>query len=288
MGNSTLYLACVLIWGSTWHVITYQFGIVPPAVSVAYRFALAAAMLLAWCAACGRSLRFTPRQHGWMALQGALLFGINYVFVYLSETHISSGLTALTFASMAFWNMLGARVFFGTPVSRRALGGASVGVAGVALVFAPELTQFSADRDSLAGLAFGLAATISASLGNLTAARNQRARLPVQQQNGCGMLYGSLLVGAFAWASGQPLVFDGSAHYVLSLAYLALFGSVLAFGGYLTLLGRIGADRAGYVAVAIPVVAVALSTLFEDFRWHTATLIGIAMVVLGNVMVLRK
>jgi drug/metabolite transporter (DMT)-like permease len=288
VSSVSLYVTCVLIWGSTWLAITYQLGQVPPSVSVAYRFALAAAILLAYCGVRALPLRYTPRDHAWMALQGLLLFGANYVLVYLSEGHISSGLTAVIFSSMAFWNILGMRYFYRTPLRPAALLGAGLGVVGVAIVFAPELTVFSNGRAGMLGLTYGLAGTLAASLGNITAARNQGRGLPVVQQNAFGMLYGGLLVTLFALLTGQKFVFEYTVPYTLSLLYLALFGSVLAFGGYLTLLGRIGADRAGYVTVAIPIVAVLLSTFFEGFRWHPATVLGIALCVVGNVLVLRK
>jgi len=155
-------------------------------------------------------------------------------------------------------------------------------------VFGPELTIFSKDGGGILGLGYGLAATLAASLGNITAARNQRHGLPIVQQNTFGMFYGALLVTLFALLTGERFVFENTLSYNLSLLYLALFGSVLAFGGYLTLLGRIGADRAGYISVAIPIVAVLLSTLFEGFRWHPATVLGIALCVLGNVLVLQR
>ena len=116
MNSASLYVACVLIWGSTWLAITYQLGQVPPAVSVAYRFTLAAAILLVYCGVRALPLRYTVRDHVWMALQGLLLFGANYVLVYLSEAHISSGLTAVIFSSIAFWNILGMRYFYQTPL----------------------------------------------------------------------------------------------------------------------------------------------------------------------------
>jgi drug/metabolite transporter (DMT)-like permease len=288
MSSVSLYIACVLIWGSTWLAITFQLGQVPPAVSVAYRFALASVMLLAYCVVRRLPMRYTLRDHAWIALQGLLLFGANYVLVYLSEGHVSSGLTAVIFSSMAFWNILGMRYFYATPLRPAALIGAALGILGVAIVFAPELTLFSKDRSGMLGLGYGLAATLAASLGNITAARNQRHGLPVVQQNAFGMLYGALLVTLFALLTGERFVFENTMSYTLSLLYLALFGSVLAFGAYLTLLGRIGADRAGYITVAIPIVAVLLSTLFEGFRWQPATVLGITLCVLGNVLVLRK
>lgn len=287
MNNLGLYLSSVLIWGSTWYAITFQLGKVPPEVSVAYRFALASAILFLWCGARGLRLAFSWRDHAWMALQGALLFGINYVLVYLAEGQISSGLVAVAFSSIVFLNILGAQLFFGTPVTRLMLVGAALGIGGVALVFLPELGRAAADHRTVRGLAYAIISTVFASLGNLLASRNQRMGLPVIQLNTFGMMYGALFVGLYALFAGRPFVFDGSVGYLLSISYLALFGSVLAFGAYLTLVGRIGAGRAGYVGAAIPIVALLLSTFFEALRWHVYTILGIAFCVGGNILVLR-
>jgi drug/metabolite transporter (DMT)-like permease len=288
MSNLGLYLSSVLIWGSTWLAITFQLGKVPPEVSVAYRFALASLILFLWCGGRGLQLMFSWREHLWMALQGAMLFGINYVLVYLAEGQISSGLVAVAFSLIVFLNILGARAFFGSPVKASMLVGAVLGVGGVALVFLPELGGAAENDRTLRGLAFAVASAVSASFGNMLAARNQRHGLPVVQLNTFGMMYGALFVGLFAAAVGRPFTFDVSTGYLLSLCYLALFGSVLAFGAYLTLVGRIGADRAGYTAAAIPIVALLLSTFFEALHWHVYTVLGIAFCLSGNIMVLRR
>lgn len=283
-----LYLAAVLIWGSTWLAITFQLGKVPAEVSVVYRFALASALLLGWCLVRRLRLAFPWRDHLWMALQGSLLFGLNYVCVYLAETHINSGLVAVVFSLIVFLNIVGMRIVFATAFRSAMLIGALLGVAGVVLVFLPELGRMSAKGSSALGLAYALGGTVSASLGNLVAVRNQRRGLPVIQLNTFGMFYGALLVAAYSLLRDRPFVFDASPAYLLSLVYLALFGSVLAFGAYLTLVGRIGADRAGYAAAAIPIVALLLSTAFEGLRWHVYTVLGILCCVGGNVLVLWK
>jgi drug/metabolite transporter (DMT)-like permease len=287
MSSLGLYAAAVLIWGSTWIAITFQLGQVPPEVSVAYRFALASFILLAWCGARGLRLAFPWRDHLWMALQGALLFGINYVCVYLAEGRIHSGLVALIFSLMVFLNIVGARVFFGTPLNPTAVLGATLGVSGVAVIFLPQLTPSSGAGSPGLGIALALVGTVSASLGNMVASRNQGRGLPVVQLNAFGMFYGALLVGLYALAIGRPFVFDGSTRYLLSLFYLALFGSVFAFGAYLTLIGRIGAGRAGYAMVAIPMVALLISTVFEGLPWRLGTLFGAGLCLAGNALVLR-
>lgn len=289
MNNLTLYLVSVLIWGSTWLAITFQYGRVPPEVSVAYRFALGSALLGAWCLARGLRLRFTLREHGWLALQGALMFGLNYACVYLAEQHIPSGLMALIFSLLAILNLLGARAFFGTPLTPGVLAGAALGIAGVALVCLPGLRQAFHGHAGLGpGLAFALLGTVGASASNLLAQRNHRAGLPVLQGTAWAMGYGAAFVALYALAAGRPFVLDLSTRYVGSLLYLSVFGSVVAFSAYLTLLGRIGAGRAGYTTVAIPVVALALSTTFEGLRWGWTLAAGAALCLAGNLLVLPR
>lgn len=287
MSNATLYLVSVLIWGSTWIAITFQYGSVAPEVSVAYRFALAAALLAAWCLARGKSLRFSGRQHGWLALQGVLMFGINYVCVYVAEQRIPSGLMAVIFSLLAILNPVGARLWFGTPLAGRTLGAGLLGVAGVALIFLPGAAAFLGPR-AASGLALGLAGAVAASLSNLVAQRNHAHGIPVLQGNAIGMAYGAAFVALYCALAGRPFVLDLSARYLGSLAFLAVFGSILAFGAYLTLVGRIGAGRAGYAMVAIPLVALALSTAFEGLRWQWNLALGASLCLAGNLLVLAR
>jgi len=288
MNNLTLYLASVLIWGSTWIAITFQYGRVPPEVSVAYRFGLAAVLLAAWCLLRRLNLRYTLREHGWMALQGALMFGLNYVCVYLAEQRIPSGLMAVIFSLMAILNLLGARVFFGTPVPGKALWGTALGVTGVGFICLPGVSATVRGGSVRVGLVLALVGTVAASFSNLVSQRNQRQGIPVVQGNMISMSYGALFVALYAWMAGHPFVFDGSLRYVASLTFLAVFGSILAFGAYLTLVGRIGAGRAGYAMVAIPVVALALSTALEGLRWHGWLVAGVPLCLLGNLLVLPR
>jgi drug/metabolite transporter (DMT)-like permease len=281
-----LYLTSVLIWGSTWLAITFQFGTVPPVVSVAYRFALAGLILLAWARIKGLRLRFSAGEHLWMALQGLLLFGINYMCVYLAEAEVTSGLVAVVFSLLVVLNIVGTRIVFGTPLKRPTMLGAVLGIGGIVLVFLPEIGRGTGKGDPTLGVLFALGGAVTASLGNIVASRNHGRGLPVVQMNTFGMLYGALFVAAFALVTRQPFLFDWSPRYLLSLAYLAVFGSILAFGAFLVLLGRIGADRAGYITVAIPIVALLLSAFFEGLRWHMSLALGILLCVAGNVAVL--
>jgi drug/metabolite transporter (DMT)-like permease len=245
-------------------------------------------MLLAYSAIRRRPLLFRARDHLWIALQGILMFGLNYVGVYLAEQVLTSGLVAVIFSLVVSMNAVGMRVFFAKPIRATTIVAAIIGVAGVALVFWPEMRDLSSSPADLRGLGVALAATVIASLGNMVAMRIHRRQLPVMQVNAWAMLYAAMLVALIALASGQRFSFDLSWPYVASLLYLSLFGSALAFGAYVTLMRRIGADRASYTAVAIPVVALLLSSLFEQLRWQLATLAGVALCVAGNVLMLRR
>jgi len=282
-----LFVIASAIWGSTWLGIKYQLTDVAPEVSVAYRFALAAAMLAAWCLASGRSLRFSRNDHVYLAAVGVTLFGLNYIGIYWAERFVTSGLVAVLFSTIVFLNPIGMRVFFGAPLTARTFVAAAMGVAGVALLFLPELLQARGGGAVAYGIVFGLGSTVIASGGNLIAQRNQRAGIPTLSGNAWGMAYGALVAVVMASVQGLAWTFDPRPGYVFSLVYLALFGSVVAFGAYLTLLKRIGATRAAYTAVATPVIALGLSTLVEGYRWTWVGGLGVALAITGNALALR-
>jgi drug/metabolite transporter (DMT)-like permease len=288
MTNLIFYFTTVLIWGSTWLAITYQLGDVDPILSVAYRFTLASLLLLAFAALRKINLRFSARQHVFFGLQGALLFSLNYLLVYLAELRLTSGLVAVIFSMLVFLNILIGALLLGTPVRRNVLLGALIGLAGISLVFLPELSAFSLADRGFVGLLIGLGGTLLASTGNIVAAYNQREGLPVVQTNAFGMGYGAMLMFGIALLAGTPFRFETTPSYIASLAYLALFGSVIAFGAYLTLLGRIGADRAAYASLLFPLVALGFSTVFEGYRWSGAALVGVVLVLAGNLLVLSR
>ncbi len=282
----TLFAVASVIWGSTWLAITFQLGVVDAEVSVVYRFALAAAILFVACALRRRPLGFPPRVHALMAAQGATLFGLNYVGVYLAEQYVASGLVAVAFSTLVFMVPIGARVFYGTPLLPRVVLGALLGVAGVAALFLPELRTATAGGSTALGVAYALGSTVIAAVGNLVTVRLHRDEVPVMSGTAWGMGYGALTAAAVAWAGGSSWGFDWRASYVISLAYLAVFGSIVAFGAYFKLIERVGAGRASFTAVAIPVVAMALSTLFEDYRWTATAAVGVALALAGNYLAL--
>ena len=286
--SASLYLASVLIWGSTWYAIKFQLGTVAPEISLVYRFALAAIILLSFCTLTGRSLRYSLRQHGFIALQGLFLFSSNYLIFYWATSLLTSGIVALMFSTVILMNIINGAIFMRLAVSRRVILGACFGIAGIASIFWAELSAVDNNADTWRGLWMCLLATYFASIGNIISARNQKNSIPVIQTNAWGMGYGALVMAAYALVSGVPYNYDPSFDYSVSLIYLSVFGSILAFGSYLTLVGRIGADKAAYAAVLFPVIALGISTIFENYQWSLRAVSGFALVLLGNYIVLTK
>lgn len=288
MFNTSLYGITVLIWGTTWIAITYQLGVVPPELSVAYRFALAALLVFLWAWIRGHRLRFALSTHLLLAVMGACMFCFNFYFFYLAAAYLTSGLLAVVFSTAAVMNIINGRVLLGRRSEPRTLLGATLGILGVAALFWPEVRSLDLGDSGMVGLLLSLAGTFCFSLGNIASAWAQTEGLPVLACNAWGMAYGAAIMLLVTLLGGASITFDPGFAYVSSLLYLALFGSVIAFGAYLTLLGRIGADRAAYATVLFPLVALAISTFVEDYVWSAAALLGVVLVLAGNLLILTR
>ena len=288
MNNAILYVITVLIWGSTWLAIEFQLGVVQPEVSIVYRYLLASAVLFIWCKIRGLSLKFKVKDHRFFVLLGLLLFSLNYIFAYRAQIFITSALAAIAFSTMLWINIVLSRLVFGTRASGRVLVGAALGIVGIIVLFAPQVGSISLTDGVFFGSLLALAGATTASCGNMVSQAAQKRTLPVVETNTWSMFYGALLTCIVALASGHEFNFDATFTYITSLVYLAVFGSVVAFGAYLTLLGRIGAHKAGYATVMFPVVALVLSIAFEGLQPGLTIIVGATLVLLGNLLVLKK
>ncbi len=286
--NTALYAITVLIWGSTWLAIEFQLGVVEPEVSIVYRYLLASAVLFFYCKIRKLKLIFNVKYHLWFALLGFFLFCLNYVLAYRAQVHISSALAAILFSTIVWINILLSRLIFRTRAGLPVLAGAMLGISGLIVLFAPQIGGVTLTNGVLYGSALAFLGACASSCGNMVSQLAQKRSLPVMQANAWGMFYGALLTAAIAVIQGHPFNFDATFTYIASLVYLAVFGSVVAFGAYLTLLGRIGAHRSGYAAVMFPVVALILSILFEGLSLNFSILLGTALVLAGNVLVLKE
>ncbi|MDH3614582.1 MAG: DMT family transporter [Gammaproteobacteria bacterium] len=283
-----LYASVVLIWGSTWAAIPFQLGVVAAEVSVGYRFGIAALLLYAYALLSRRRIRLPANAYIFVILQGTLLFCLNYLLVYYATARITSGLVAVLFSSIVLFNAINERIFFKTQIDGRLVIAGLLGLTGIAMIFWPEVSMISFEDNTVVGILLMLMGTILASFGNMTAVVNTRHELPVVAVNAHAMAWSALLSLLIAALLGREFNFSLQPGYVISLAYLAVFGSAIAFGCYLALIRRIGSARAAYSSVLFPVVALAISTFVEGYRWTVIAAVGIILTLAGNWLILRS
>jgi drug/metabolite transporter (DMT)-like permease len=253
---------------------------------VAWRFLLAGGLIAAWCGVRGQPLRFNAAQHGALAILGFTMYSVAYICVYLAEETLASGLVAVGYSASPLLAMFGMRAFFGQPLTMRMAIGSLFGIAGIVLVFWPEFARLSQNRGAAQGAFFTALAVLVSVVGGLLAHRNHQRGLFGPGSMAWSMAYGGIFALLIALALGRSLGIDLSPTYLASLVYLALVGTIAAFAAWLTLLGRIGPARASYVGVMVPVLALAISTVFENLAWHPFMVLGMLVSIAGNVLVL--
>lgn len=283
-----LYTVTIFIWGSSWSAIKFQLGSVDPLVSVAHRMALAAVLCLLLTLLTKGLVRLRLADHLRIFVQGLCLFSGNYLLIYAATADLSTGLVAVTFSTMVILNALGAAMFLGVPLRPAVVAGGLLGLLGMGALFLPELGSLSWSDPRLRALCICFLGTTCASAGNMIAAGSLKRGLPVLTCNSWGMFYGAVTLYAAALLFKIPITLDYSADYLLSLLYLSFFATVLAFWAYISLIGRIGADRAAYTTLVFPVVALLISSVVEDYRWTLWSLLGLLLVVGGNWLAMRS
>lgn len=277
-----------LIWGSTWLVIRGQLGVVPPSWSVTYRFLVAGIVMAVYAMIRREPLRLDARGWRFALVLGLAQFCLNFNFVYRAEMHITSGLVAVVFALMLLPNAVFGRIFLGQQLGRQLIVGMAIAMAGVTLLFVREMRlDPRGPVEVLTGIGFTVLAIFSASTANVMQGTQTARAYPMIPMLAVAMLLGALVDGAFAWATTGPPVFDPTFTYVAATLYLGVFASAIAFPLYFGVLRVIGPAKAAYSGVLVPVIAMCLSTLFENYRWSVLAAVGAALVIGGLIVALR-
>jgi drug/metabolite transporter (DMT)-like permease len=282
-----LYATSVLVWGLSWIAMHYQVAQVAPAVSIVWRFVIAAPLMFALAFLRGERLWFPLADHRYLLGLGAAIFSTNFLLFYYAAQHVASGLLSIAFSLASVGNVVLGALVFGARIERRVVIGGALGVGGVAAMFYPELGGLRLDGAGLIGLALALGGTLSFCTGNMISVAAQRRKLPIFASTAWSMMYGGSFVTLLALARGDSFTVEWSVTYLGGLLYLAIAGSFIAFAVYFTLLGRIGAARTGYTTVMYPVVALLVSTFAENYQWTIIAVFGLAAVLIGNVLILR-
>jgi len=288
MTNILLYIAVVLIWGSSWIMVKFQLGVVPPEASILYRIGIAAMLMFGWAAVRRLPLRFSLQDHGVMALQGFLIFSTNFYLFYMAAAYLTTGLISVVFSTASAMTLLFISLLQRRPPPMRVLLGAALGILGIGIIFWPEVKGFSVQPGAGLGLLLSIGGTASFSLGSIVSARNHAAGLSVRTSTAWAMVYGVVFLFAYLVVNGQRFGFDPRLPYVASMLYLSIIASVAGFASYFALLGRIKPERATYATVLFPIVALTISTLFEGYHWTAVAFVGVLLTLAGNVFVLTK
>ena len=286
--NFILFGITLFCWSPTWYVIKLQLGYVDPLISVFYRFLVASIIIFIYLIIKKKNLKFSLDHHVWFLFFGICLYSLNYIFFYLSNTYLISAFPAIVFSTVVIMNIFGENFYFKKKASLKTLIGASVGMIGVIIIFNDEIFDFSFKNGTHVGLFLALFGTFCASTGNMIHQRNLNHNFPLIETIAYSMLYGSLVTLLITQIKETELLFEYSFNYIASLAYLSIVGSIFAFIFYLRLLEKVGAGRAGYVGVVMPVLALLISTIFENLEWQIDLIIGLPILIIGAVLVIDQ
>lgn len=287
MTNVVLFLSTVLIWGTTWIAIAMQIGPVPVLLSVFYRFALAAIVLVAALALTGRLKVPSLKQQPFVLAQALSLFCCNFLCFYYAASYVPSGLISVVFSLATVYNAINARLFFGDPIKPRTLLAAALGALGLVLLFGPDMfIAFKAE--SWKGIGLSALGTLFFSLGNMASRRNSASGLSPVTANAWGMTYSSIALLILVAVTHTSIVLPPDGRYLAALLYLSVIGSVVGFTAYLMLVSRIGSQKAAYATVLFPVVALTLSSIYENYHFTWLSITGLLLTLAGNVVIFAR
>ncbi len=283
-----LYAITVLSWSGSWYALKLQVGVVPVQVSLFWRFVIASSIMLIWALVTRVNLRFPLTIHLKFVAMGIFIFCLNFTLFYYASNWIASGLLSVVFSLASVFNIILAVIFLKLRPTTNMIIGATFGFIGIAMMFWPLIAGQDFDVNALYGLAMCITGTLFFCIGNLISTSLQKAKISIIAASTWGMAYGACVTGLIALAQGDEFIMDWTISYVASLVFLAIISSVVAFAAYLTLLGRIGSDRAGYAAVLFPVIALLISSWLESYVLVPMAALGLVFVLVGNIFVLGK
>lgn len=287
-----LYIAMIFTWGSSWLAIAWQISDISPVVSVFYRFALAAIIMFPMMKILGKIQKTAAMDHVFFALHGGLLFSLNFICFYYASHYIVSGLIAIIFSLATIWNALNGYLFFKEKPTPVMVWGILFGISGLMLIFWQDIANIELGSNVLLGVGLSTLGVYFFSLGNMITVRNNKKGINSITSTSYGVIYGSVILFVICLYLGLEFSLEiadsNFAQYFGALVFLSLIATIFGFTAYLALVERLGASRAAYILVITPLVALGLSTIFEDYQWSATALVGVGFIVLGNFIVQFK
>lgn len=280
--NGLLYAAVVLIWGTTWIAIAAQHGEITPVVAVLWRFSIAAGILFIALLVLKKLKPLSLKDHGFCALQGLCIFGVNFICFYTAVAYINSGLESVIFSMAVLFNAINSRIFFKQRITANFIPAVSLGLLGMLALFWHDLTATQLQWQTLMAIGLCSLGTYCFSLGNMISLRHKQQGSDLLSTTAYAMLYGAAFMAVIAALRGETFFPHMSWVGVSALMYLALFGSVAGFTIYFVLIARIGAGPAAYSTLLFPLVALSISTVWEGYQWTGSAVLGVLLILAGN------
>jgi len=290
--NIVLFLGALLFWSATWSIIGLtQVNIdLDPTISVFIRFILAGLIILAYVILTNRKLIFSLKEHLYFFILGIFLYSGNYIFFYHSNVYLPSNIPATVFCLLTIFNILGEKFIFKKPITSMTLSGALLGITGIGIIFYQDFVNFDLNSGTTLGLMFALFATLSASAGNLIAIYNKRNyNIPLLQNVAFAMIYGALVALIVSFIKGAEFYVPiNNFSYLLGLAYLIIFGSIVSFLCYIRFIENTSASTGGYIGVVMPILALIIAMIFEDVKPDIFFLTGLPVALIGLLLILKQ
>lgn len=288
--NAFLFFTTVMIWGTTWIAISFQVGATPVIVSVFYRFLLASVITTMVLLLLKKLSIPALRHHPFILIQSICLFSVNFICLYYATNYIPSGVVAVIFSLSTIFNAINSWLFFNERLSPKIMTSSLLGAIGLSLLLGKdiytEMQNYGTNELTyIKGLSLATLGTLLFSFGNMASKRNSLHKIPVIVANSLGMIYASLILLSLIFLKKLDLKIPNDLNYILPLLYLSLFGSVIGFATYLSLVARVGASKASYSTVLFPVVALLISSFYEGYNFSIYSLLGLSFAILGNFII---
>lgn len=275
------YLTCALVWGTTWYAIRACIGDggYPTYEALAWRFVIATAVLIPLCVIA--KIRDWPRgrrQWGWLVVAG-LLDALGYTLVYLGEETVPGGLAAVLFGIQP---LLLAIILWLTGMERvkpAAVIGALISIAGISVIF---LDRAEVSTEQAIGVLL-IVGSVIASTMYVVVMKRHGGGVHWLAQTTIFLGVTAIALSAVALARGPaPIAWPPPAAPTFALLYLALFGSVIAFGTYFWLLRRLSLMAISTLVFILPLVSLAVDALWErEVRLGGRAYLGVAITLSG-------
>lgn len=285
-----LFAAMCLIWGLTWIAMKIGVTAMPPVMFAALRFVAAGILLLGWQAAKGG--RFVVRRSDWLRLMAASLLIITFCYgpLFWGIARVASGLAATVNLALVPVGLFLLGLAYGEErFSRRQVAALTVGLVGLALLFAPKIAADA--RAELAGIVAVIIGTFAYCWGSILSR-------PLLRRYPSGLLAGlNTFIGGVALVIWSVLAEPDAPGSLAALRdpavlgawlFLVAFGSLAGFTIYLRLLRDWGAARVGMYAFVTPVVAVIAGAAFFGERFGPFELAGMAVLLIATWLALRR